>query len=305
MRGVTDRITKDGIRVVREHYSADDGKCDVTPEGKKWLQGELLGYPGGANGAKWKREMEIDFEATGGELVFQMLERSKDRILIDPNVTKIPSHWKLYGGFDYAGRGMTAFVVNAWDKKQDDYYTIHEFYKKNSGYIQTADHIKNCEYYNQLEWIVADPSMWTRTQERSGQTDLVSMAQLFSEVGVHFIKGVRGGDTEFAELANSKFWGMLNYDDKSGPKNIMNVNKHKTQPKWRIWKTCPNLWWELTKWRYNEWANSTGVNKNPKETMTDKDNHLIDANKYLFKMLSSNWMADRVDTFDANTHIVN
>ena len=286
MRGITDRITKDGIRVVRVHYSADDGKCEENSTGKKWLLGELRGYPGGIDGAKWKREMEIDFEATGGELVFPLMEKSKDRIYIEPNVIQIPEHWKLYGGFDYAGRGMTGFVVNAWDKKLDDFYTIHEFYRKNSGYIQTADHIKNNKFYDRLEWIVADPSMWTRTQERSGQTDLVSMAQLFSEVGVHFVKGVRGGDTEFAELVNSKFWGM------------------NTQPRWRIWKTCPNLWWELSKWRYNEWANSTGVNKNPKETMVDKDNHLIDANKYLFKMISSNWMADKVDTFDMNTHII-
>jgi hypothetical protein len=302
VRGITDRINKDGIRIVRVHYSADDGKNDQDPEGKKWLLGELRGYPGGKEGAKWKREMEIDFEATGGELVFPQLERNKDRILIEPNVTKIPDHWKLYGGFDYAGRGMTAFVVIAWDKKQDDYYCIHEFYKKNSGYIQTSEHIRNCEYYDKLEWIVADPSMWTRTQERSGQTDLVSMAQLFSEVGVHFVKGVRGGDSEFAEIANSKFWGMLDQGELGKGKS---GNISKTQPKWRVWKNCPNLWWELTKWRYNEWANSTGANKNPKETMVDKDNHLIDACKYLFKMVSSNWMADRVDTFDIENHVIN
>ena len=229
------------------------------------------------------------------------MERAKERVLIEPNVKKIPDHWKLYGGFDYAGRGMTAFVVVAWDKKLDDYYTIHEFYKKNSGYIQTAEHIRKNEHYEKLEWIVADPSMWTRTQERSGQTDLVSMAQLFSEVGVHFVKGVRGGDAEFAEIVNSKFWGGL--DIELGKNKAKNVAK--SQPKWRVWKTCPNLWWELTKWRYNEWANSTGANKNPKETMVDKDNHLIDACKYLFKMISSNWMADKVDTFDMKNHVVN
>ena len=61
----------------------------------------------------------------------------------------------------------------------------------------------------------------------------------------------------------------------------------------------------MTQWRYSEWANSTGMNRNVKETMMDKNNHSIDAAKYLFKMLSSNWMADKVDSFDLSRHVVN
>jgi hypothetical protein len=39
--------------------------------------------------------------------------------------------------------------------------------------------------------------------------------------------------------------------------------------------------------------------------MIDKNNHSIDAAKYVFKMLSTNWMAEKVDSFDINKHIVN
>ena len=145
MKGVSDYITKDGLRVVKVHYSADPDKDVTTPEGKKWMAKALLGYPGGLEGAKWRREMEIDFNAQGGQLVFPQMEEHRDRILISP-IKEIPDKWKLYGGFDYAGRGTTAFVVIAHDKKNDDYYCIHEYYMKTAGYVATCDHIKKCIY---------------------------------------------------------------------------------------------------------------------------------------------------------------
>ena len=61
----------------------------------------------------------------------------------------------------------------------------------------------------------------------------------------------------------------------------------------------------MSQWRYSEWANATGQHKNVKESMIDKNNHTIDAAKYVFKMLSTNWMAEKVDSFDINKHIVN
>ena len=293
MKGISDYITKDGLRVVKVHYSADPDKDVSTTEGKKWMAKALLGYPGGLEGAKWRREMEIDFNAQGGQLVFPQMEEFRERIYIPP-FKEMPDNWHLYGGFDYAGRGTTAFVVIAHDRKNDDYYCVYEYYKKNAGYVATCDHIKNYEHYYMLDWMVADPSMWAKTQERSGVTDLVSMAQLFSEQGVHFIKGARGGDTEFAELINEQMWGKMN--KKKGAH---------TNPRYRILQTCNNHWSEMSQWRYSEWANATGQHKNVKKSMVDKNNHTIDAAKYVFKMLSSNWMAEKVDSLDIGKHIIN
>lgn len=287
MKGITDKITKDGIRVVKVHYSADPTKDPFTPEGREWMQGELLGYPGGKLGAKWRREMEIDFHAQGGQLVFPDMELYRDRIFIKP-IDFLPKSWKYYGGFDYAGRGVTAFVIIAHDPKLDEYYCVYEFYKKNSGYAQTSKEILGNRLYDRLEWVVADPSMWSKTQERGNGGDLVSMAQLFSEQGVHFIKGVRGGDVEFSELISQKMWKGL----------------PKKQPRYRIFKNCENHYREMSKWRYSEWAAATALHRNVKETMVDKDNHSIDAAKYLFKMLSSNWMADKVESFDMSKHVI-
>ena len=294
MKGISDYITKDGVRVLRVHYSADEDKDPDSSGGKTWMTRSLQGYPGGMSGAKWRREMEIDFNAQGGQLVFPMMEKHIERIHI-PEYKELPEAWSLYGGFDYAGRGTTAFMVVAHDPRNDDYYAVHEFYKRKAGYVSTSDAIKDYKYYDRLEWIVADPSMWTRTQERGDGGDLVSMAQLFSEQGIHFVKGTRGGDTEFAELINEQMWGGF---DKEGKKSNW-------QPRYRITKACTNHWMEMSQWRYNEWTTSTGQNRNVKETMVDKNNHSIDAVKYLFKMLSSNWMADKVDSFDVSRHVIN
>jgi len=291
MQGIKDYVTADGVRVLRVHYSADESKDLSTPAGKEWLAKSLIGYPGGITGAKWRREMEIDFNAQGGQLVFPNMEQHRERIYITP--FDVPDDWYIYGGFDYAGRGTTAFVVLAHDKRNDDYYMIDEFYKKNAGYVATCEAIKANPFYERMEWIVADPSMWTRTQERAGVTELVSMAQLFSEQGVHFARGSRGGDTEFAELINQK-WGEM---DKK--------KKGEGHPSYRIMQRCKHHFSEMSQWRYSEWANATGQHKNVKETMIDKNNHSIDAAKYIFKALSTNWMAEKVETFNISKHIVN
>jgi len=291
MRGISDYITKDGVRVLRVHYSADDSKDTDEPRGRDWMSKALVGYPGGRTGAKWRREMEIDFNAQGGQLVFPHMEQHKQRIQI-ANWNTVPDEWVLYGGFDYAGRGVTSFVVIAHDQQHDDFYAIFEYYKKKAGHIASSEAILSYEHYDRLQWIVADPSMWTATQERKDGGDLVSPASLFAEEGVHFIKGTRGGDTQFAELVNGKLWGGFGGRDKTW------------QPRYRITKACPNHWREMSQWRYSEWTSSTGQNRNVKETMVDKNNHSIDAVKYLFKMLSSNWMADKVDSFDMARHVV-
>ena len=276
MHGVDKYLTSDGISVLRVHYSADPARDARTPEGKLWRETELRGYPGGKMGAKWRRENEIDFEVQGGELVFPMMENNRNRIIIPK--FEIPQKWRVAGSFDYAGRGITAFLTHAWDPEEDDYYTIWEYYKRNSGYINTAEAIKESPYFDRLEWIVADPSIWTPTQEQKGAAELVSVAQLFAGQGIIFTKGKRGGDAEFAEIIRDDLWSGMEDGD---------------QPRYRIFPQCVNHYREMMKWRYAEYANATQAQHNLKETMVDKDNHSIDAAKYFMSKVKSNWMQEQ------------
>jgi hypothetical protein len=68
--GVTYWKTVDGINVLRVHYSADP---DTRVEG--WLEKKLEGYPGGKEGAAWRKEMEIDFSVFGGKKVYPEFSR--------------------------------------------------------------------------------------------------------------------------------------------------------------------------------------------------------------------------------------
>ena len=82
MKGIIDRLTPDGIRILRIHYSADMDKNPLTPKGAGWFARELIGYPNGVMSAKWRKEMEIDPEAQGGQLAFPLCEVNAGEIFI-------------------------------------------------------------------------------------------------------------------------------------------------------------------------------------------------------------------------------
>ena len=285
VKGVTDLTTKEGIRIWQIHYSADDEKDPSTEVGSHWLRNELMGYPGGTDSPKWRKEMEIDFESVSGTLVFPKMEEYRGKLFIPE--FDIPETWSLYGGFDYATRGITAFVVYAKAKGVDDYYAVWEFYVANSGYLSTCHAIKTCPYYDRLEWIVADPQIWAANQQRQGSNEMVSVAQLFGEQGIHYLNGSKGGDGAVAERITQELW---------------NINDSDT-PRLRIFQGCQKLWWEMTRLRYADWRNATAQFRNPKETLVDRDNHAWDTLKYFLRKVSSSWVSSNIDSFDASKHI--
>ena len=286
MRGIVDKHTPDGIRIWQIHYTADPDKDPETKEGGEWLANELMGYPGGMASPKWKQEMEVDFDSVSGQLLFPRMEEWKDKLMI-PRFD-VPDSWTLYGGFDYASRGVSAFVVFAKGKNTDDYYAIWEFYEKNSGYLNTINAIKSCPYYDRLEWIVADPQIWASNQQKQGSDEMVSIAQLFGEQGVHFLKGSKGGDIAVGERVNQELWNF----------------QENEVPKFRLFDNCDKLWWEMTRLRFSDWRNSTALSRNAKESLIEKDNHAWDCFKYFLRMIETNWMSSNIDSFNPSQHII-
>ena len=291
MKGIAKGTTHEGVRVMRIHYTADPDKDPATPVGAKWLVKELVGCHGGMDGAKWQREYEINPDAVSGQLVFPAMMLQKSKIIIQP--FEIPETWEISASFDYAGRGFSAFLVHAKAKGESDFYTIWEWCKQNAGRSATAEAIKTCPYFNRFSFIVADPSIWADTQIRDAASsvsdELVSVAQLFAEKGIHFIKGNKGGDHAFAELVNTELWQDI---------------QATRQPTYRIFNTCPEHIREMSAWRYNDWSAGTQVHKNLKETMVDKDNHTIDCAKYYFQKKMAHWLAEWVKNFNRDIHVL-
>ena len=276
-KGIQTGISAEGVQVVRIHYSADPLKDPATEIGGAWLNRELQGYRG-MNDPRWRKEMEIDFEAQGGQLLFPFLAEYEFAIFIDPE--PITETTKLTAGFDYGARNPSALEITTWDETTGRPTTIWEYYEEprkkfetdeefraRKGYKVTAEAIKACPYFEQLKrggGIAADPSLWALTQQTSN--GLKSMADLFGQEGVHMFPAERGGDLAWYEYVSSKWWA------------------NPAKPTWKIFRTCPWLWRELQGLRFEEWSATTAVTKNPKEIIVDKANHACDSVKYDFML---------------------
>jgi hypothetical protein len=275
MRGVEVYRSVAGIFCVKLHYTADPDKDPLTPEGAKWFEKAPDGYPGGINSSGWRREMEIDWDAAGGELCFPQLEIYKSKIVVPPFT--VPESWSLYGSFDYGHRNPSAFHVYAIDH-DGDIWAVWEYYRSGQGYKAIAGFIRACPYYSRLSYLpIADPSIWARTQQVVGtdQNEMKSIAQLFFELPpneqILFAPGKSGGDITVAEKINGDLW------------NVEELKNGKA-PRFRIMATCPMLIWELGKLRYKDWSGTMQEQRNLQESIVDKDNHAFDNFKMFMTM---------------------
>ena len=117
INGVRTYTTDDGWRVVRLHYSADP---DRATDG--WLSAQVVGYEGGFEGRKWKREYEIDFTSWAGEPVYKHF---------DPDASVGPTAYDpslpLWRGWD-PGYRHPAVVWVQYDPKMPQLRLLHELY---------------------------------------------------------------------------------------------------------------------------------------------------------------------------------
>jgi len=267
-RGIERYTSSAGFPVIRVHYTADPEKDPANPAGAEWLAHASNAIVGGLNSAQWRAEMEIDWGATGGELVFPQFHPFQNKIVVEPH--EIPESWRVFGSFDYGHRNPSAFYFHAIDH-DGTVHTVWEYYRAQSGYRDTARAIRASGFFPRLSYLpVADPSLWGETQQT--ENEVKSVAQLFFELPdaerIVFAKGKAGGDVTFAEKINGEFWKDLGA----------------REPRWKIHKTCPKLIWELGKLRFSDWSAVQMQTHNLREQIVDRDNHGFDACKYFFTM---------------------
>lgn len=105
LKGIKGWQTSSGITVLRVHYTADPERCDEL-----WLEDQLTGYPGGFDGRKWKREMEIDFSSYEGMPVYSLFDPTTAvaTTTFDPSVP-------LWRGWDFGYRHPAVLWVQMFD----------------------------------------------------------------------------------------------------------------------------------------------------------------------------------------------
>jgi hypothetical protein len=269
IKGVQTGISAEGIKAVRIHYSADPDKDPSNPVGAAWLKKELQGYRGETD-PRWRKEMMIDFDAHGGQLLFPYMLGNQDQLFIKPHSVE---GLQLIAGLDYGTRNPSAFEVLAINYDNDiniayEYYEApkksnetDDDFRKRKGHKVLCAAIKQCPYFQGLT-ILADPSLWNKTQESADSKGLMSIADLFLQEGVKLSPGQRGRDFACYEHIDKNLW------------------KEPAKPKLTISQTCPWLWWEMQRLRFSDYSATTQVNQNLQEKIVDKDNHAWDAVKY-------------------------
>ncbi len=253
MKGIAFRKTAQDNTVIRLHYSADINKDPDTESGLKWRDMKAKKYIDGVNSLEWRREMEIDFKAGVGELVFPTFDAAIDPVEVGFDKT-------LYGGLDWGTRNPTSFHVYSVDSKTQVFNSIWEYYGTGLTVFGLAEVIRKCPYYSRLEWIVADLNMWDKNQNTTqGLTSVAEMMQddtLMSKSGI--VDKLRPTDHR---------------------SDVAGINKFKMlfeQKQFSIFKTCPQQISEFTNLKYPERVET----RNETEKILDKDNHSWDEAKY-------------------------
>lgn len=257
-KGLELKQNKDLIPVLRLHYTADPSKDPETKEGKTWLEMASKMYIGGRTSLQWRREMEIDYNAGAGELVFPEFPNIEQSILVDPFIPD--DTFSLFGGFDWGTRNPVSFHVYA-ESQDGTFYSIWEWYETQKSVSAVAEAVKKlCPFYERLQWIAADPTIWNENQ--STKTGFTSIARLFNEDLPE--------DLKLDKLMSAHGRSDMLFISKL--KNIWS----KENPKFKIVKTCFKQIQEFRNLKYPQRIETI----NEAEKILDKDNHAVDDCKY-------------------------
>ena len=176
--------------------------------------------------------------------------------LIDP--FQIPAHWKRVAGFDPGYNDPTAFVIAAINPENGIVYIYDEYKEAEKPVGFHGDKIKAyVDTYEFLFPIQADPSVQKRN-DRDG----VSYADYFKKVS----NGVR-----LEPGNNDLLYG------------IEKVRDYLYNGKLKIFNSCLKLINEASKYTYKD-----SDNRNTNDKPIDKDNHLMDAMRYMVARLPKN-----------------
>lgn len=258
MIGIDKYKTKESFTVLRVHYTADEDKrsAEAISELEK-------GYPGGKAGAAWRKEMEIDFTAYSGQLLcYNILQNYRHKIIVDKFV---PNYWLKFGSFDWGRNNPASFHVYTIDDKKN-IHSAYEIYMNQTSIPDFASLIKACPFYNELPPIIADPSIFSKTQEEAEGAE--SIADKFHKQGINLVPAPSRND----QLAINELLDRWDKLDTS-------------EPRFTISPRCPKQIWEFERLRYKELSTAMLEMKNPHEVLVDKDNHSWDDFKYFISKL--------------------
>ena len=272
LKGLTTRITRGGLPVIRLHYSADPRK---DPESGDLYPQLLKGYPGGKDDPRWKKEMEIDYGALGGTRLFPKWEEWLElgKIVIPPFD---PIGYRLFGSYDHGSRHPACYLVHGVDS-DGRLITLWECWGSMIPATLMAEVIKGQDiwlpdgsrfagnpYAGRETIIYADPSIEAKDLP-NGRNPNQSTSDIFRKEGVYFTPAKRGEDLTVAGWLHGHFW--------RDPEN----------PLYRITANCCQLIYEIGRQRFRDFSPKVALSKAQPEQLIDKDNDAWDSMKYFIQ----------------------
>lgn len=279
VRGLTLRRTKNGIPIARLHYTADpDRDPELHPEWKKTARAKY------SSQMRWDREQEIVDNAGGGQLVFaDTLLTWWDKIVIEDPKWRPDPGWTVIAGFDHGRTNPTALEKSYVDF-QGNIILAGEYYMPGKEVWENVPEILKLPDVDRFEACWSDPSIFDqKTQQETGKKAR-AIASLYAEHGVGFLNSFGGNrnDITFAERLLSH-WADL--ENRAPSLRIVCRNySDRPQPGLHPWD-CPNLLWELLQIRRKKLTATQLLVRNTSEEIIDKNNHAVDACKYLVMSL--------------------
>ncbi len=267
-RGISTRTTSLGFDVFRLHHTADPDKNPETEAGRLWLERAKKGM----SDARWRKEMDIDFRALGGELVFPEFEPGFH--VIAPFELDLDD-WTVWMACDPHPRTPHAFLWLAVNKEDDmvipcswwpDYAVTPTYRATVSQYVGGLDFLEEDHGFK--------GKLYKRLMDVAGKgmnaTEEHSFFEAYRDAGMTFYPAKKNRDLSGFELINKVLQ----------PLTITIGNETKTKPRLMIMRGNDELVWQLGHLRFSEWrTNST--DKDPPERTEEKRKHLIDCLAYI------------------------
>lgn len=280
---VTWRNMFNGFVVCAVHYTADPAK-----RSHEWYKKAIENL----REDQVQREMEIDFESRAGQKAFWFLRQHENKYRIpDIPLNEVPKHWRIIAGLDYGSREPTAIIIFGIDEYRR-FYALQEFYKP-SHHKEIARFLKgeHEDYphplWNRIEKVIADPSLFRADQEDQLKEELGSRADLIRREGVWNI--YRGTNDRLAGLERVR--QMFNFFPE----------QKELKPYVFFCQRCEKTWWELTNLIYDEIPPHLLVEKNQREDVKQKNDHLYDALRYSLMSVESPSDQPVIDVSDTGT----
>lgn len=261
-RGVFKKKNSQGHTVLSLFYFADNDKNPETETGKIFETALVADYPGGKSSPKFRKEMMIDFSVGSGQPVFEYLPSLESSIKFDLSQlpAKLIATAKFYGGADWGLNKNNSAATVVMEDTDGRFWEVWEWAKTNVTPQEYSEAWHSCPFFDRLEWIAADPTMWNENQSR--KEGYTSFARILEEEMPEHLKLKlipAHGRSDIAAITRlDAFWKQVPL-------------------RYRVSMTCTQGWRELINLRYMATLDS----KNSSEKIVDKDNHNWDCRKYI------------------------